>query len=225
MSEDVITVAHRHGNELRRVPEAEVAGVDMIEADVWLFRGRLEVRHSKTLGPIPLLWDRWKIERPWRHRLRFEDLAAAVHRNTELMVDIKSADRRLPAALIEEARRLLPGRTYTVATQQWHQLEAFEDVPEARIVYSVGSEEMLSALPSALEGRRVDGIGVHYPLLDAERAARLRERAPRLFSWTLNDAELAERLVRLGANGVISDDLAVLRHVTELGASERAREV
>ena len=29
------------------------------EADVHLFRGRLEVRHAKTLGPLPILWEKW----------------------------------------------------------------------------------------------------------------------------------------------------------------------
>jgi hypothetical protein len=47
-----ITIAHREVNSIVTLRAAEAAGVDVIECDLWLHRGRLEVRHSKTLGPI-----------------------------------------------------------------------------------------------------------------------------------------------------------------------------
>ena len=61
-----ILVAHRAGNDLKRLHEAEALGIAHIEADVRLWRGRLEVRHLKTLGPIPVLWDRWRLAKTSR---------------------------------------------------------------------------------------------------------------------------------------------------------------
>ena len=46
-----LAIAHRSGNHLERLQPAVAAGADLIEADVWLHRGKLEVRHLKTLGP------------------------------------------------------------------------------------------------------------------------------------------------------------------------------
>ena len=45
-------VAHRAGNDLALLRRAERVRPRLIEADVHLFRGRLEVRHLKTLGPL-----------------------------------------------------------------------------------------------------------------------------------------------------------------------------
>jgi hypothetical protein len=51
-------IAHGSGNELGLLRRAEALGLPLVEADVHLHRGRLEVRHRKTAGPLPALWDR-----------------------------------------------------------------------------------------------------------------------------------------------------------------------
>ena len=210
-----LTVAHRAGNHLALLREARRVGADLIEADVWLYRGRLEARHLKTVGPIPLLWDRWTLAPPWTRRLRLAEVLRAAGRDAELMLDIKSRDRRLPAALIAELETVAAGRRLTVASQQWHRLAALEQQPGARIVYSVGSERMLRALPAALSGRRLDGIAIDRGLLDGERVARLLALAPLLLAWTVNDEAQLRRLLAWGVNGVIVDDLVLLRAMQE----------
>ena len=42
----VLRVAHRAGNDLDRLVVALDGGADLVEADVHLRRGRLEVRHT-----------------------------------------------------------------------------------------------------------------------------------------------------------------------------------
>ena len=71
-------VAHRAGNDLAQLRAAEEIGLDLVEADIRLFRGRLEVRHLKTLGPIPVLWDRWRLANPFAPRLQLDELLAAI---------------------------------------------------------------------------------------------------------------------------------------------------
>ena len=67
-------VAHRAGNCLDRLREAERLGVALIEADVRLFHGRPEIRHLKTVGPLPLYWDRWALASPFRRSLTLSEL-------------------------------------------------------------------------------------------------------------------------------------------------------
>ncbi len=62
-------VAHRAGNCLDALREAERLGVALVEADVRLFRGRAEIRHLKTVGSLPLYWDRWAVASPFRRSL------------------------------------------------------------------------------------------------------------------------------------------------------------
>ena len=70
-------VAHRAGNDLELLRRAEGVQPRLIEADVHLYRGRLEVRHLKTLGPLPVLWDRWYLASPRTPRLELAGLLAA----------------------------------------------------------------------------------------------------------------------------------------------------
>jgi hypothetical protein len=67
-------VAHRAGNDLARLRHAEDLGIPLIEADVHLFAGRLEVRHLQTVGPLPIFWDRWALAPPWAPRLLLAEL-------------------------------------------------------------------------------------------------------------------------------------------------------
>ena len=53
-------------------------GADLVEADVRLYRGRLEVRHLRTVGPLPILWDRWQLAAPRRRRLQLAELDGEV---------------------------------------------------------------------------------------------------------------------------------------------------
>ena len=101
-------VAHRAGNDLDRLQRAQELGLGVVEADLHLYAGRIEVRHLKTLGPLPVLWDRWTLASPWAPRLRLDRLLASVRPGTELMLDLKGRDRRLPAlvaAALESTRR------------------------------------------------------------------------------------------------------------------------
>src|SRR5918997_223266 len=108
-----VAVAHRAGNDLARLREAEARGFDVAEADVRLFRGRLEVRHHRTVGPIPVLWDRWALAPPWRPRLRLDELLAAADVRTHLLLDLKGSDLKLSALLADHLEVAAPDRILT----------------------------------------------------------------------------------------------------------------
>jgi glycerophosphoryl diester phosphodiesterase len=201
-------VAHRAGNDLGRLRSAEALGIPLIEADVHLFAGRLEVRHLKTVGPLPILWDRWTLAAPWTPRLLLDELLGTAEPG-QLMLDLKTGGRRLPA-LVASA---VAGHEITICSQHWHLLDALDGAPGMRLVYSVGSARRLGDLRRRFSGRQLAGISIHRGLLDPETVRDLRERADLLMSWPVEDAAQARTLSDWGVQGLITsrfDELAGL---------------
>lgn len=199
-------VAHRSGNSLNALRAAEALGVRSVEADVHRHRGRLEVRHLKTLGPVPLLWDRWKLASPWAPRLLLPELLRADDPSTELVLDLKGRDRRLAGLVLEAlAPRLAEGRGVTICARSWPLLEPFAGVEHVRVVHSVGNARQLARLRRRLDGRRIQGISIHECVLDSGRVRELRELADLILTWPVNTVERARELVAYGVDGLISD--------------------
>lgn len=208
-----LTVAHRAANSPTQLARAEALGVDLIEADVRWHRGRLEVRHSKTMGAIPLLWDRWSLERGWGRRFLLEELIELTEGQTELMLDIKGGGEEFALRVREAMRAEAPGVAYSVCSQFWHLLEPFRDEPGVRVIHSVGNERMLREVVSRLTWHDRHAISIHRRLLSPARVAMLLEHAPTVMSWPVNDRATLARLTSWGVNGVISDRLDLLAEV------------
>ena len=197
-------VAHRAGNRLDRLREAERLGVALVEADVRLFHGRPEIRHLKTVGPLPLYWDRWALASPFRRSLVLAELLAATRPETELMLDLKGGDPRLAAIVRAELDPFLPERRFTVCARSWELLETFDDLPVRRFA-SVGSHRQLRALLARDAQTGLDGVSIHERLLDARVVADLRAVAELVLTWPVNAPARARELVGLGVDGLISD--------------------
>jgi hypothetical protein len=200
-------VAHRAGNDLARLQEAEQLGVGLVEADVRLWRGRLEVRHLKTVGPLPILWDKWRLANPLAPRLELRDLLAGARRDTQLLLDLKGRNPRLAELVLDT---LPSGRRVTVCARSRALLEPFTDREYVRVFQSVGSRRQLQALLREADGLLLDGISVHERLLDESVVAELRRRASTVISWPVNSLQRAHELGLLGVHGLISDDPAAL---------------
>lgn len=204
-------VAHRAGNDLARLRAAEALGVALVEADLRLWRGRVEVRHLKTVGPIPILWDKWFLANPFAPRLRLEELLEAAAPETHLLLDLKGRSRGL-AELVVEA--LPTGRKVTVCARSPRLLEPFAGVRGVRRFRSVGSRRQLRRLLARLDAVALDGVSIHERLLDERVVAALRERAATVITWPVNTASRAAELARLGVHGLISDEPALLAEPT-----------
>jgi hypothetical protein len=211
-----IAVAHRAGNDLGRLRAAEEAGADVIEADVWLRLGRLEVRHLKTLGPLPIFWDRWYLASPFTPRLLLRELVSAAAPDTLLMLDLKGWNNRLGPAVQREMARVAPGRAYAVCAQRWAMLEPFHAVPEAIVVHSIGKASRIAGAFEHISRPGHAAVSIDQKLLTPELVTRLREHAAVVMSWPVNDEALLNRLHSWGVNGFITDTLEIARAVARL---------
>jgi glycerophosphoryl diester phosphodiesterase len=211
-------VAHRAGNSIADLRAAELLGGALVETDVRLYRGRLEVRHLRTLGPLPILWDRWRLDAPWRPRLTLAELLVETAPTTELMLDLKGRGRRVGEETLRVLVPWLGTRRLTVCARRWELLEPFAGHPVRR-VYSIGTPRQLRRFLIRFATTPIDGVSVHERLLHRQSIESLRSIAAVVMTWPVNRPARAQELVGLGVDGLITDDVAALSRHGVLGSS------
>lgn len=221
-----VAIAHRAGNDVRALREAEAAGMDLVECDIWPFRGRIEVRHLKTFGsvPLPLLWDRegwrrWRLAPGWGPRLQLRELLEARGERTELMLDLKGTDLSLSQAIIEARALAGPDLPLSVCSQNWALLEPFRGQTNVAVVHSVGNERQLRRLD---DQPGVTAVSIDRRLLSSAVASRLHERGCFIMTWSVATWDEAEALLDRGADGIISSHFEVLQGVMARRQAEEA---
>ena len=220
-----VAIAHGAGNDLSRLGRAKAIGADLAEFDLWLRRGRLEVRHAKTVGPLPLLRERWRLSPGWGpSRLELDAVIEAAGRDVRLMVDLKSETPALSEAVADAFDRRLPGAPYAVTTREWWLLEPFEGLKHVCLIPSAAWPDELAELLPAL-GERYHALSLHITLVQPALMRELAGRGVAVYVWPVKThAELA-RVLGAGAAGVNSDNLDLLAEVIGAtgGSPERAR--
>lgn len=209
-----IIIAHRAGNEVSSLAAAEAAGADLVEADIWRYRGRLEVRHLKTMGPAPLLWDRWKLVPAWAPRLEFAALLRAAAPKTRFLFDLKGSDPLLPRALIKALASVSPGREYWVCARTWGLLEPFRHEPGVQVVHSVGTPRELRAFLALFSWHENQAVSIHRKLLSPATLKALKGRAPLVITWPVNTRDAFDAIRSLGVDGFTSDSLPLIQALT-----------
>ena len=213
----VLAIAHRAGNSLPALAEAVARGADVIEADVHLVGNGFELRHSKSLGPLPWLWDRnpWELTPRSVRQLQLRELLEAPHSPAALMLDLKGTGpvgRRAVQALAAYQ----PERPVLVCARYWPSVFAFAHVPWARPVLSARNRAELLRLRRRLRGSaRPYGVSLHNSLLTAPLVRELRDRVELVMTWGVNDQPALDRAASLGVNGVITDSADVLSAVKD----------
>jgi glycerophosphoryl diester phosphodiesterase len=232
----VLAIAHRAGNSLSGLQEATSLGVDVVEADVHAASGRLEVRHSKSLAPLPWLWDRPGPVRPprrpggpprqrrveWVPRslpvLQLEELLGALDPAATLMADLKGAGGVGPRTVRAlEARAQSRGAApVLLCGRWWPAVDAVGDRPWARPVLTARKWAELLRLRQRVRGSgRPYAVSVHRSLLTAAVVSELHERVERVMTWPVNSQAALDEVLSRGVRGVISDESDVLRAVLE----------
>jgi glycerophosphoryl diester phosphodiesterase len=208
----VLAIAHRSGNSVAGLRTALDMGVDLVEADVHAYRGRLEVRHLRSMGGLPFLWDKDAIVRRWRHEhLDLAGLIAALGDDHRLMIDLKGVHPRLAPMVAQLLRESVPDRGLTVCTKAWWMLDAF-DLPVQRVL-SAASRRGLAKLRARVAREPVHGVSVRLSMLDARVVDELHRGTDRVLVWPVDTVEALDRARSIGADGVISKDLDLLKRL------------
>lgn len=213
-----LAVAHRAGNDPADALRAFDAGADLIETDIWSFRGRIELRHVKTLGPLPLLWDRWTLEPGWHKRLVLDDLLQALPMEARLFLDLKGEHPDLGKLVVDAVAQAQPARALILCGRNWQQLDSVVNHPDVLTFYSVGSDEELAAIWERLDRMTYPAVSIHCRYLTPDIAGRLKELGTTVVTWPINSITSARRLHRLGIDGFTSDNLWLIENIARFRA-------
>jgi glycerophosphoryl diester phosphodiesterase len=198
---------------------ARAAGADLIECDVHAYRGRLEVRHLKTAGPLPVLWDRWELAPASTPRLGLEQLLAAAVSGPPLMLDLKGRHESTGRAVAEVLRAWSPQREIYVCGRYWPSVERAAAQEDVRAVLSARNPLELALLCRRLDApdrRPPDGVSMHVSLLRRQLVDWLLSKVPAVMTWPVDDRECLDHVLKIGANGIITNQDDVLRAVRDL---------
>ncbi len=207
-----LAIAHRAGNSLSALRGAVELGADVLEADVHAFRGRLEVRHSKSLGPLPWLWDKWELTSTSLAQLQLGELLAATDAGPTLMLDLKGAGG-VGIAVAEALRRRHPERPVLVCSRWWPGVDAFAGQRGVRPVLTARTRVELQRLRHHVRSHAPYGVSLHRSLLTAAVVAELSERVELVMTWPVNDTVALREVLARGVTGVISDEAEILQAV------------
>lgn len=205
-------VAHRAGNDLVALRRAEALGIRHVEADVRLFRGEVEVRHEKSVGPLPLFWDRGRLTGPRAPRLRLDELLAGCAPETELMLDLKGLDGRLAPLVLAALERAQRERVSACA-RNWSLLAPLR-AAGVRTVPSVRTRRQLARLLEARPARRLEGVSVHASLLTPATVRELGRAAEAVLTWPVAAAARARELAAWGVHGLITERLELAQELS-----------
>lgn len=206
-----MAIAHRAGNDTAGLRAALDAGVDLVEADIHLFKGALEVRHLKTLGR-GWLWDKWVLVRRRDTVLpELHEVLAAADGDHRLMLDLKGPAAALAPRVAALLREVAPDAPITVCTKHWGMLDAFED--PVRRVLSASNRVMLRRLRARVRSRPAYGVSIRRELLTPAVVAELRQSVEVVMVWPVDTPQALAHARHLGVSAVISKNLDLLRDV------------
>ncbi len=207
----MLAVAHRAGNTVADLIAALAAGVDLVEADVHLYRDALEVRHRKAIGPH-LYWEPWRDVRRRRDLVvpELREVLAVAADDPRLMLDLKGPSLAVAARVAETLRAAAPGAPVAVCTKQWGMLDAFAGDPNVRRILSAADSLQLARLRARLRRERVHGVSIRLRLLTRPVVDELRRATDLVMAWPVDSPEAFAQAERLGVTGVISKNIPML---------------
>jgi glycerophosphoryl diester phosphodiesterase len=217
-SQSPFVVAHRAGNDLARLRAAEARGVTVVEADVRLSGRRVDIRHGRRLGRLPVVYDEGRLSRE-RQRFTLDDLLAEASPRTGLLLDLKGRDIRLAERVLAALEPHLGRRPLAVCARAWRLLEPFGGDPRLRVVPSIGSQRELAAFLTRSSSPPASAVSVRDSLVDPPTVRTLRRRAGAVVCWTVNCGRRAAELTSWGVDGITTDAVDGVASAVRAGAA------
>ena len=106
-------------------------------------------------------------------------------------------------------------------TKSWWLLRPFQSLPDVRTFRSVGNRLELAVLRRVPSRLRPHGVVAHRRLLSASTVRRLRADVAVVWAWGARDRADAEQLRSWGVDGLILDDLELIRELRVIGEDAR----
>lgn len=210
----MLAVAHRAGNTAAGLRAALATGVDLVEADVHLYRNALEVRHPRTVGRHHL-WDRASGVTRRRDVVvpGLADILAVAAGDPRLLLDLKGTSRTVADRVAATLRERAPGVPVAVCTKAWPMLDAFSGHPDVRRIWSAANSLQLARLRTRVRHEPAHGVSIRLRLLTPAVVAELRETTGLVLAWPVDTDAALTRAERLGVSGVISSNLPMLERL------------
>jgi glycerophosphoryl diester phosphodiesterase len=199
----VFGVAHNSGGSVEATLEGLIHGADIIEVDVVAVDGVLYSAHDP---PLPFIGERWfrgpRLDRIW----------AASSGADAVALDLKEDSPEFVRLLTEFLEFRTAQRPVIISSRSAPVLETLhQQVPEAVLLMSVPDTPGLEAVVSNDRLLAViDGVTIRHTVLTDENAAWLNEHQLLIFAWTVDDLRRANELIRMGVDGITSDNLALV---------------
>lgn len=200
----VVGVAHNAGNNLGTLSTALHYGADVIEIDVISARGQLMAgRDQPWAWLVRQLFQGPTLAEAWDH-------AAAAD---SVKLDVKQTDHRfLDDVVAFLAPRAEPQRVMISSRDPGALLYLRNRLPDVTLVFSVAGPDAVHRLMSdQLLQKTIDGASVFQGLVHPNLVTWMHEHKLPILTWTVNDSQRFNQLVRLGVDGITTANLAILR--------------
>lgn len=208
--------AHRAGNTRDDALRAIEAGADLLEADIWLHNGRLELRHKQTLGPIPILWEKWSIAPGWIPRYTLRDLLRDTPEDIMLFLDFKGREMDLGPEVLKELQRTAPDRVIAICGRNYPQLQTIANEPNIICFYSVGEAEEWPVAQELIAASEQPALSIHASLATPERMAWVNDLGGVVICWDVQTVERMDELRALGVDGFTTDNPKIFTRIKEM---------
>ncbi len=212
----VTRILHRAGNFRESLHLATHPGVDAIEADIWVWNGRLVAHHDRPIGPLPFTFGRDGLRRR-RNEIQLDELLNVVKDHAGLYIDLRSLFGDPAPELVREVARVEDRSHLKVTCESWSIADRVRVwMPSLRVAYSVRSEEQMAEYVAERRAGTMaqTAIVVRHTLVEsADHVAELRELAGEVGVWTIDDVDRAIELVSWGVDELTSNSLTVLNAI------------
>jgi len=208
--------AHRAGNSRDHALAAIEAGADLLETDIWLHKGRLELRHKQTLGPIPILWEKWSIAPGWTPRYYLHDLLHDVPENVLIFLDFKGEEMDLGPAVLKELQQTAPHRTIAICGRNYPQLQTIANEPNIICFYSVGSDEEWPIARDLIAASTPPALSIDASLATEERISWMNSIEGLVVCWNVHSPERMRELQEMGVDGFTTDSPELLTRIRQM---------
>lgn len=201
---EVFAVAHNSGDSIDATLEALIHDAEVIEVDVVSLDGRLYAAHG---SPYP--WIGGAVFRgPPLARVWIASAGAAA-----IKLDLKESSAAFHELLLDFLANRRGQRRVIVVSGNPDVLRLIaEREPAVLRVFGAGDGDRLRLIDEdPAFAAIVDGVSIRHTLIDEERAAWLEERELLTLAWTVNDLARVNELVRLGVDGITTDNLAIMK--------------